>query len=81
MRLRYRAETDSLSVVPAEVPEVEEPLPAIVLDFDDEGQLVTLDLRHAVAWPISREPGPRSFRISLLPPAMPDEVEPAASGG
>ncbi|HET9014286.1 MAG TPA: DUF2283 domain-containing protein [Thermomicrobiaceae bacterium] len=81
MRLRYRAETDSLSVVPAEVPEVEEPLPAIVLDFDDEGHLVTLDLQHAATWSISRGPGPRSFRISLLPPATPDEPEPAAPDG
>jgi len=71
MRLRYRPETDSLTVVPADAPETEEPVPAIVLDFDDEGRLVSLDLQHAAAWAISRGPGPRSFRIGLLPPEPP----------
>ena len=71
MRLRYRAETDSLTVVPAEAPEAEEPVPAVVLEFDEAGRLVTLDLQHAAAWAISRGPGPRSFRIGLLRPEAP----------
>ena len=82
MRLRYRPETDSLTVVPTDAPEAEAPAPAIVLEFDDDGRLVNLDLQHAAAWSISRAPGPRSFRISLLPPEpSPDEAERAVYAG
>ena len=75
MRLRYRPETDSLSVVPADPPGADESVPAVVLEFDDAGRLVNLDLQHAAAWSISRGPGRRSVKISLVPP------EPALDDG
>jgi len=82
MRLQYRPESDSLSVVPTEAPDADAPAPAIVLEFDDEGRLVNLDLQHAAAWSISRALGPRSFRIGLLPPEpSPDEAERAVYAG
>ena len=82
MRLQYRPESDSLSVVPTEAPDADAPAPAIVLEFDDEGRLVNLDLQHAAASSISRALGPRSFCIGLLPPEPPpDEAERAAYPG
>ena len=49
MKLFYYAETDSLYIDLAERPSVtsEEVMPGVVLDLDDQGALVGIDIDHA----------------------------------
>jgi uncharacterized protein YuzE len=49
MKFHYYPETDSLYIELSEKPGVEsrEVAPNVVLDFDDEGHLVGIDLDHA----------------------------------
>ena len=49
MKLFYYAETDSLYIDLAERPGVtsEEVMPGVVLDLDDQGALVGIDIDHA----------------------------------
>jgi uncharacterized protein YuzE len=49
MKLHYYPETDSLYINLSERPSVDsdEVAPGVVLDFDDKGQLVGIDIDHA----------------------------------
>lgn len=64
MKFRYYAETDSLYIDLAErtATDSREVAPGVVMDFDDQGQLVGIDIDHA-----SRVANLSHFEAEALP--------------